>query len=55
MRRFLPALRPLICTLLLALPVALGIVLAIEAITLIRTGRVPLLIDESRAMRSDTE
>jgi TRAP-type C4-dicarboxylate transport system permease small subunit len=32
-----------------------AVVLAIETITLIRTGRVPLLIDESRAMRSDTE
>jgi TRAP-type C4-dicarboxylate transport system permease small subunit len=32
-----------------------AIVLALEAVTLIRTGRVPLLIDESRAMRSDSE
>jgi TRAP-type C4-dicarboxylate transport system permease small subunit len=32
-----------------------ALVLAIETIVLIRTGKVPLLIDESRAMRSDNE
>lgn len=32
-----------------------ALVLAIETIVLIRTGRVPLLLDESRAMRSDNE
>ena len=41
-----------------ALSVGVGlyaIVLVIETVTLIRTGSVPLLIDESRAMRSDDE
>jgi TRAP-type transport system small permease protein len=32
-----------------------ALVLAIETIVLIRTGKVPLLLDESRAMRSDNE
>jgi len=32
-----------------------ALVLAIEAMVLIRTGKVPLLIDESRAMRSENE
>jgi TRAP-type C4-dicarboxylate transport system permease small subunit len=32
-----------------------ALVLAIETIVLIRTGKVPLLIDESRAMRSENE
>jgi TRAP-type C4-dicarboxylate transport system permease small subunit len=32
-----------------------ALVLAIETIVLIRTGNVPLLIDESRAMRSENE
>ena len=32
-----------------------ALVLAIETFVLIRTGRVPLLLDESRAMRSDNE
>jgi TRAP-type C4-dicarboxylate transport system permease small subunit len=32
-----------------------ALVLAVEAVVLIRTGKVPLLIDESRAMRSENE
>ena len=32
-----------------------ALVLAVETIVLIRTGKVPLLLDESRAMRSDNE
>jgi len=32
-----------------------ALVLAIETVVLIRTGKVPLLLDESRAMRSDNE
>jgi len=32
-----------------------ALVLAIETIVLIRTGKVPLLLDESRAMRSENE
>jgi TRAP-type C4-dicarboxylate transport system permease small subunit len=32
-----------------------ALVLAIETIVLIRTGRIPLLLDESRTMRSDNE
>jgi TRAP-type C4-dicarboxylate transport system permease small subunit len=32
-----------------------ALVLAIETIVLIRTGKIPLLLDESRAMRSDNE
>ncbi|HEY7231786.1 MAG TPA: TRAP transporter small permease [Pseudolabrys sp.] len=32
-----------------------ALVLAIETIVLVRTGKVPLLLDESRAMRGDNE
>jgi TRAP-type C4-dicarboxylate transport system permease small subunit len=32
-----------------------ALVLAVETIVLIRTGKAPLLLDESRAMRSDNE
>jgi TRAP-type C4-dicarboxylate transport system permease small subunit len=32
-----------------------ALVLAVETVVLIRTGKVPLLIDESRAMRSESE
>ena len=32
-----------------------ALVLAIETVVLIRTGKVPLLLDESRAMRSENE
>jgi len=32
-----------------------ALVLAVETVVLIRTGKVPLLIDESRAMRSENE